>query len=117
VMCSKGDASAVCSNGSSRVIEVPEVADCLQPVVNIIPLQVCRLSLVGFFFFYICLLITLGEILLAEQILFMFGSVAGVPSDSSPWVRRGSTKESGEERDHTVVGRGGGRCVTCVSLF
>jgi glucosamine--fructose-6-phosphate aminotransferase (isomerizing) len=41
VMCSKGDASAVCSNGSSRVIEVPEVADCLQPVINIIPLQVC----------------------------------------------------------------------------
>uniref|UniRef100_A0A0E0IXT9 glutamine--fructose-6-phosphate transaminase (isomerizing) n=1 Tax=Oryza nivara TaxID=4536 RepID=A0A0E0IXT9_ORYNI len=39
VMCSKGDASAVCPSGSCRVIEVPEVADCLQPVINIIPLQ------------------------------------------------------------------------------
>ena len=40
VMCSKGDASAVSPNGSCRVIEVPGVADCLQPVINIIPLQV-----------------------------------------------------------------------------
>ncbi|TVU00762.1 hypothetical protein EJB05_53801, partial [Eragrostis curvula] len=39
VMCSKGDASVVCSSGSCRVIEVPEIADCLQPVINIIPLQ------------------------------------------------------------------------------
>lgn len=40
VMCSRGDASAVCpSGGSCRVIEVPQVADCLQPVINIIPLQ------------------------------------------------------------------------------
>ncbi|GJM88092.1 hypothetical protein PR202_ga04117 [Eleusine coracana subsp. coracana] len=39
VMCSKGDVSAVCRSGSCRVIEVPEVADCLQPVINIIPLQ------------------------------------------------------------------------------
>ncbi|PUZ62834.1 hypothetical protein GQ55_3G018500 [Panicum hallii var. hallii] len=39
VMCSKGDASAVCPTGSCRVIEVPGVADCLQPVINIIPLQ------------------------------------------------------------------------------
>ncbi|XP_006662707.2 glutamine--fructose-6-phosphate aminotransferase [isomerizing] 2 [Oryza brachyantha] len=39
VLCSKGDTSAVCPSGSCRVIEVPEVADCLQPVINIIPLQ------------------------------------------------------------------------------
>lgn len=40
MMCSKGDADLVRSGGSSRVIEVPHVEDCLQPVVNIVPLQV-----------------------------------------------------------------------------
>ncbi|KAL5994829.1 Glutamine--fructose-6-phosphate aminotransferase [isomerizing] 2 [Asimina triloba] len=39
VMCSKGEASLVCPGGSCRVIEVPQVEDCLQPVVNVIPLQ------------------------------------------------------------------------------
>ncbi|XP_022742031.1 glutamine--fructose-6-phosphate aminotransferase [isomerizing] 2-like isoform X1 [Durio zibethinus] len=39
VMCSKGDAASVCSGGACRVIEVPQVEDCLQPVVNIVPLQ------------------------------------------------------------------------------
>lgn len=39
VMCSKGDVAAVCPGESCRVIEVPQVEDCLQPVVNIIPLQ------------------------------------------------------------------------------
>ncbi|XP_057524388.1 glutamine--fructose-6-phosphate aminotransferase [isomerizing] 1 isoform X1 [Amaranthus tricolor] len=39
VMCSKGDAVSVCPSGASRVIEVPQVEDCLQPVINIIPLQ------------------------------------------------------------------------------
>uniref|UniRef100_A0A803PTG8 glutamine--fructose-6-phosphate transaminase (isomerizing) n=1 Tax=Cannabis sativa TaxID=3483 RepID=A0A803PTG8_CANSA len=39
VMCSKGDAKSVCSSGSCGVIEVPQVEDCLQPVVNIFPLQ------------------------------------------------------------------------------
>ncbi|KAF4387208.1 hypothetical protein CsatB_003240 [Cannabis sativa] len=39
VMCSKGDADSVCPSGSCRVIEVPQVEDCLQPVVNIVPLQ------------------------------------------------------------------------------
>ncbi|KAH9326597.1 hypothetical protein KI387_006775 [Taxus chinensis] len=39
VMCSKGEASLVCPNGGSRVIEVPQVDDCLQPIINIIPLQ------------------------------------------------------------------------------
>ncbi|XP_020113839.1 glutamine--fructose-6-phosphate aminotransferase [isomerizing] 2 [Ananas comosus] len=39
VMCSEGDAPSVCTGDSCRVIEVPQVADCLQPVINIIPLQ------------------------------------------------------------------------------
>ncbi|GAB4832494.1 Glutamine--fructose-6-phosphate aminotransferase [isomerizing] 2 [Ancistrocladus abbreviatus] len=39
VMCSKGDAASVCPGGSGRVIEVPQVEDCLQPVINIVPLQ------------------------------------------------------------------------------
>lgn len=39
VMCSKGDAASVCPSGSCRVIEVPQVEDCLQPVINVIPLQ------------------------------------------------------------------------------
>lgn len=39
VICSKGDAALVCPGGSCRAIEVPQVEDCLQPVVNIIPLQ------------------------------------------------------------------------------
>ncbi|KAI7745955.1 hypothetical protein M8C21_011761 [Ambrosia artemisiifolia] len=38
VMCTEGDAAAVCG-GSCPVIEVPHVVDCLQPVVNIVPLQ------------------------------------------------------------------------------
>lgn len=42
VMCSKGDAASVCPAEweSCRVIEVPQLEDCLQPVVNIVPLQV-----------------------------------------------------------------------------
>ncbi|XP_059651908.1 glutamine--fructose-6-phosphate aminotransferase [isomerizing] 1 [Cornus florida] len=39
VMCSKGDAASVCVGGSGRVIEVPQVEDTLQPVINIVPLQ------------------------------------------------------------------------------
>ncbi|EYU27021.1 hypothetical protein MIMGU_mgv1a002348mg [Erythranthe guttata] len=39
VMCTKGDAESVCVGGSCRVIEVPQVEDCLQPVINIVPLQ------------------------------------------------------------------------------
>ncbi|KAJ9685595.1 hypothetical protein PVL29_017581 [Vitis rotundifolia] len=39
VMCSKGDSAAVCPGGSCRVIEVPQVEDCLQPVINVVPLQ------------------------------------------------------------------------------
>ncbi|KAI4364609.1 hypothetical protein MLD38_020677 [Melastoma candidum] len=39
VMCSEGDAAAACPGSSCRVIEVPRVEDCLQPVVNVVPLQ------------------------------------------------------------------------------
>lgn len=48
VMCSKGDAQCVCPGDSCRVVEVPQVEDCLQPVINIIPLQVLILSFVGY---------------------------------------------------------------------
>ncbi|CAL5330698.1 unnamed protein product [Camellia sinensis] len=41
VMCSKGDAASVSVGGSCRVIEVPQVEDCLQPVINVVPLQSC----------------------------------------------------------------------------
>lgn len=44
VMCSKGDAASVSLGGACRVIEVPQVEDCLQPVVNIVPLQVLQNS-------------------------------------------------------------------------
>lgn len=40
VICSKGDAATVCPNGASHVIEVPQLQDCIQPIINIIPLQV-----------------------------------------------------------------------------
>ncbi|KAL7204534.1 hypothetical protein ACSBR2_017577 [Camellia fascicularis] len=39
VMCSKGGAASVSVGGSCRVIEVPQVEDCLQPVINVVPLQ------------------------------------------------------------------------------
>ncbi|KAL2330164.1 hypothetical protein Fmac_017745 [Flemingia macrophylla] len=39
VMCSKGDAASVRPNEHCRVIEVPQVEDCLQPVINVVPLQ------------------------------------------------------------------------------
>lgn len=39
VMCSRGDAADVSVGSSTRVIEVPHVQDCLQPVINIVPLQ------------------------------------------------------------------------------
>ncbi|KAL3725646.1 hypothetical protein ACJRO7_030646 [Eucalyptus globulus] len=37
--CFRGDAAAVSCGGVCRVIEVPQVEDCLQPVVNIVCLQ------------------------------------------------------------------------------
>ena len=54
-MCSKGDAAAVSPGESCRAIEVPQVEDCLQPVVNIIPLQVCFLQFFSIFTFYLFL--------------------------------------------------------------
>lgn len=39
VMCTEGDAQTMCPDGTCRVIEVPQVQDCLQPIINIIPLQ------------------------------------------------------------------------------
>ncbi|CAH9072453.1 unnamed protein product [Cuscuta europaea] len=39
VMCTKGDASSVRVSGSCRVTEVPQVEDCLQPIINVVPLQ------------------------------------------------------------------------------
>ncbi|KAE9617755.1 putative glutamine--fructose-6-phosphate transaminase (isomerizing) [Lupinus albus] len=39
VLCSKGDAASVCAGESCRLIEVPQVEDCLQPVINVVPLQ------------------------------------------------------------------------------
>ncbi|XP_058755586.1 glutamine--fructose-6-phosphate aminotransferase [isomerizing] 1-like [Vicia villosa] len=39
VMCSEGDAASVCPGKSCRTIEVPQVEDCLQPVINVVPLQ------------------------------------------------------------------------------
>ncbi|KAK1401115.1 Glutamine--fructose-6-phosphate transaminase (isomerizing) [Heracleum sosnowskyi] len=39
VMCSKEDAASMNVGKYVRVIEVPHVEDCLQPVINIIPLQ------------------------------------------------------------------------------
>lgn len=44
VMCSQGDAASMCPNGASRVIEVPQLQDCLQPIINIVPLQVLSCS-------------------------------------------------------------------------
>ncbi|KAE9621985.1 putative glutamine--fructose-6-phosphate transaminase (isomerizing) [Lupinus albus] len=39
VMCSNGDAASVCPGESCKIIEVPQVEDCLQPVINVVPLQ------------------------------------------------------------------------------
>lgn len=52
-MCSKGDAASVCPGGSCRVIEVPQVEDCLQPVINIVPLQVVFLPSSGFLIYFV----------------------------------------------------------------
>lgn len=56
VMCSAGDAASVCPNEYCRVIEVPQVEDCLQPVINVVPLQVCVQSFLRIFtaLFYAC---------------------------------------------------------------
>uniref|UniRef100_A0A2C9UNN6 glutamine--fructose-6-phosphate transaminase (isomerizing) n=1 Tax=Manihot esculenta TaxID=3983 RepID=A0A2C9UNN6_MANES len=45
VMCSKGDTASVCPGESCLVIEVPQVEDCLEPVANIVPLQLLAYDL------------------------------------------------------------------------
>lgn len=49
MMCSGGDAASVCPGGAARAIEVPQVEDCLQPVINIVPLQVKHSGAASFF--------------------------------------------------------------------
>uniref|UniRef100_A0A7N1A5V1 glutamine--fructose-6-phosphate transaminase (isomerizing) n=1 Tax=Kalanchoe fedtschenkoi TaxID=63787 RepID=A0A7N1A5V1_KALFE len=39
VMCSSGDTTSACPSVTCRTIEVPQVEDCLQPVINVVPLQ------------------------------------------------------------------------------
>ncbi|KAH7278868.1 hypothetical protein KP509_38G060600 [Ceratopteris richardii] len=39
VMCTEGDAEFMCPDRTCRIIEVPKVQDCLQPIINIVPLQ------------------------------------------------------------------------------
>ena len=39
-MCSQGDAELVAQYGAScRLIQVPQTVDCLQGIINIVPLQ------------------------------------------------------------------------------
>lgn len=40
IVCTEGDSVKMCASGKAKVIEVPHIADCLQTVVNIVPLQV-----------------------------------------------------------------------------
>ncbi|KAH7278858.1 hypothetical protein KP509_38G059700, partial [Ceratopteris richardii] len=37
VMCTEGDAEFMCPDRTCRIIEVPKVQDCLQPIINIVP--------------------------------------------------------------------------------
>ena len=82
VMCSKGDAASVSSSGSCRAIEVPQVEDCLQPVVNIVPLQVKHQSdlyiLCSVFFLFFCEL---------NFVLFFWAAI-GLSSDCSERSQR-----------------------------
>lgn len=52
VICSKGDANLMCPNGGCRVIEVPQLQDCLQPIINIVPFQVCKSAFSNFGFIF-----------------------------------------------------------------
>ena len=45
VICGQGEAATVCPNGGARVIEVPQVVDCLQPIINIVPFQLLAFHL------------------------------------------------------------------------
>ncbi|KAH7278863.1 hypothetical protein KP509_38G060100 [Ceratopteris richardii] len=48
VMCTEGDAEFMCPDGTCRFIEVPKVQDCLQPIINIVPLQLLAYHLTVF---------------------------------------------------------------------
>jgi hypothetical protein len=101
VMCSKGDAFAACPSGSCRLIEVLEVADCLQSVINIIPLWVhpiftsllfCQIPAM---FCTFCTAI----LILITIVMFLFLSAACIPSYCSSWIRCGPTEEPGKKCD------------------
>jgi len=82
-MCSKGDASSVCPNQSCRVIEVPQVEDCLQPVINVVPLQVClQCIFLVFFYPYKDFLILVSKILLLLVCISLYKVTLHVDSDS-----------------------------------
>ncbi|KAH7278861.1 hypothetical protein KP509_38G059900 [Ceratopteris richardii] len=48
VMCTEGDAEFMCPDRTCRIIEVPKVHDCLQPIINIVPLQLLAYHLTVF---------------------------------------------------------------------
>ncbi|CAL8461865.1 g1396 [Coccomyxa elongata] len=41
ILCNSGDSEMkeICASGGSRLIKVPETVECLQPIINIVPLQ------------------------------------------------------------------------------
>ncbi|KAH7278866.1 hypothetical protein KP509_38G060400 [Ceratopteris richardii] len=47
-MCTEGDAEFMCPDRTCRIIEVPKVQDCLQPIINIVPLQLLAYHLTVF---------------------------------------------------------------------
>ncbi|KAH7278871.1 hypothetical protein KP509_38G060900 [Ceratopteris richardii] len=48
VMCTEGDAEFMCPDRTCRIIEIPKVQDCLQPIINIVPLQLLAYHLTVF---------------------------------------------------------------------
>ncbi|KAH7278867.1 hypothetical protein KP509_38G060500 [Ceratopteris richardii] len=48
VMCTEGDAEFMCPDRTCRIIEVPKVQDCLQPIINIVSLQLLAYHLTVF---------------------------------------------------------------------
>lgn len=99
IMCSQGDISAVGSSASCRVIQVPEVADCLQPVINIIPLQVWCQSYPKT---SVALCAMYLDFIYRGASFPFLDSVARIPPYCSPWIRCRPAKKPGQERDYTV---------------
>jgi hypothetical protein len=104
VMCSKGDANLMCPNGGCRVIEVPQLQDCLQPIINIVPFQV--------YFDLSCCIYVEGQNFsasynsldgCADCVLFlcMFAAVS-LPFDSSAWLQCGPTSQLSQEC-HNII--------------